>query len=1014
MKCLFKPALFALVAVTLFACSKGNDKASNIDPRTGKHPAGWAVANTGGSHPTAFLSVPSSCYECHGKDLKGGISGVSCFTASRSGMSCHANGPSGHPAGWAAPDVHGAAAKAALSGMNGLARCQVCHGADFSGGIAKKSCLNTAGCHGTGIMAAHSPKPWLSRIGGRTHTSADPSNAAACAVCHTAGANSSRKPSATPPAGTAPNCFNNTLCHGVEGHAFASWTSAGFHGAAAKAAAGGITVNGQYSPVSSFASCVACHGTDYNGGTAQQTCLKTTGCHGANVAAPHPARPWRSTTGGVTHTTTDTSNAGQCAVCHTNGANSTRVPRAGDAVGITGCFNNTLCHGTEGHPAGWSAAAQHGAAAKAAPGATTGFSSCQPCHGTTFNNGAEPSCTNTLGCHGLFVSSPHPAKPWSSTVAGASTHTTTDPGNAAICAACHTAGANSTVVPPNPASGTASCYNNTLCHFHQIPFAPPAVDPSVHGSLAKQNLTVCQTCHGAKGTTSFDGLALAGGVTTIACSSCHTFAKAHPTAWQGSTTNPGETVIYSHRTAGNIANACSLCHDVTQGRTAPLAAAPSCFSTTFTNSLTQTGTCHANGPGVAPHSVPYPNHNATARSNFTYCLGCHQVAANAAGSKPPGCQNCHLTSPTVTSTGCTSCHAKPPAGTSYPNIAGVHASHAVLNVTENTTQTAVCDQCHNGLGLGTLDHLNRARARTSSVQANPVVFGSLAFTGGLAPTYTAATQTCAATYCHGNTLDKPASAILSPSWTTPFLTGSAASDCIKCHGYPPSSHAAGITPAQCINCHPHVNSSGTGFTDATKHINGVIDATGAHTVPYLTHNAVAAASCLATNGGCHSTGTAASPYPAATGVPPDCMSCHTLADPLGTGNGLGNCKSCHGTGGTGTLAAPTGTTWPNIRGTNTNARHPSHQGSSCGYCHPNVDTTGRFTGTIAAGTVAAGSGAGVNHGPNKTMTSGTSQTNVVNTAAGIVPKTPRGTGATCTHGSLAVSGCHSGPGVQTW
>src|ERR1039457_4850029 len=222
-----------------------------------------------------------------------------------------------------------------------MPHCQVCHGSDFTGGGAKTSCLNTSGCHGAGIMAAPSPQPGVSKIGGRTHTTSEPSNATACAVCHTNGANSSRKPSNPAAAGTAPGCFNNTLCHGVEGHDSSSWSSPGFHGAAAKAAHGGITVNGQYSPLSSFGDCVQCHGAKYDGGTSQQTCLNTTGCHGANVASPHPARPWRSTTGGVTHTTTDTSNDAQCAVCHTNGANSTRTPIAGAATGSSGCFNNT-------------------------------------------------------------------------------------------------------------------------------------------------------------------------------------------------------------------------------------------------------------------------------------------------------------------------------------------------------------------------------------------------------------------------------------------------------------------------------------------------------------------------------------------------------------------------------------------------------------------------------------------------------------------------------------------------
>lgn len=589
MNYLYRAALLTCAAALLISCAKANDTSANIDVRTGKHLPGWLVATSGGAHPAVFLVDPAVCHECHGTDLRGGISAVSCFSVSRNGITCHAGGPSGHPAGWAA---------------------------------------------------------------------------------------------------------------------------AGFHGAAAKAAEGGITVSGQLSSTSSFLKCAQCHGAAYDGGIAQRSCLNVAGCHGVSGGAPHPARPWFSTSGGVTHTTADTGNAGQCAVCHTNGAHSTRVPHVGDATGASGCFNNTLCHG----------------------------------------------------------------------------------------------------------------------------------------------------------------------------------AKA------------------------------------------------------------------------APHSVPYANHYTAARGNFSYCLGCHQVAANAVNSKPPGCQNCHLSSPVITSTGCTSCHAKPPAGTSYPNIAAVHAAHAGLNVTENTTLTAVCDQCHTGLGLGTIDHLNRARARSASVQANPVAFGSLGKSGGLSPVYNAATRSCAVTYCHGNTLDKPASAILSPVWTSPFLNGNA-TDCNKCHGYPPATAThSGKTPTDCKSCHSHVNTSGTGFTDATKHINGIIDAVGGHAFPNpgSVHRVAANGSgCLS---GCHVVGSAASTYPVTAGTPPDCRSCHLNANP-GTDP---QCSDCHGSAannnaGNQLAGSPSGTTFPNRQGQHNRSKHLIYW---CTACHP-------FTNGDAR------------HGWSNRQKSSTAQVKVVTTGTGI-------------------------------
>ena len=124
----------------------------------------------------------------------------------------------------------------------------------------------------------------------------------------------------------------------------AGWESPDSHGAAAKAAAGSTT---------GFAVCQECHADNFIGGISNITCLNTAGCHGASVSAPHSPKPWRG--GTRTHTNTDQSNAPICALCHTNGANSSVQPSPFDSGAAPGCFNNTLCHGAVGHPAGWAA-----------------------------------------------------------------------------------------------------------------------------------------------------------------------------------------------------------------------------------------------------------------------------------------------------------------------------------------------------------------------------------------------------------------------------------------------------------------------------------------------------------------------------------------------------------------------------------------------------------------------------------------------------------------------------------
>ncbi len=393
---------------------------------------------------------------------------------------------------WESPDAHGTAAKAAAAPNSGFAWCQDCHSDNFVGGIANLSCLNMAGCHGAGVNAPHSPSPW--RGGTRTHANTDQSNAPVCAKCHTNGANSPVQPAPFDP-GAAPGCFNNTLCHAVVGHS-AIWENPFYHGAAAKSAPGAAT---------GFSYCQTCHGNNFTGGVALQTCLNTAGCHGATVSAPHSPKPWRG--GTRTHTDTDPDNAPVCATCHTNGANSSVHPSPFDPSATPGCFNNTLCHAAPGHAAGWELPAAHGAFAKVAPDAatTSGFSTCQTCHNTDFTGGISNKT-----CYLCHATAPHAPAPWRGT-SGTSTHVNTDPANATVCAICHTNGANSTRKPSPFDSGAApGCFNNTLCHASPTCGSCHAIPPNgatvpnqtgrhaVHDALA--NVTgVCDTCHSGAG-----------------------------------------------------------------------------------------------------------------------------------------------------------------------------------------------------------------------------------------------------------------------------------------------------------------------------------------------------------------------------------------------------------------------------------------------------------------------------------------------------------------------------------
>jgi len=450
--------LLSLLAALAFAagCSDANSPGgeSHIDA-SGNSVSGWVVVPTGGSHSTVatqeYLSGSGSfsCTQCHGADLSGGISVASCYG---NPQGCH-HGP---VAGWVATPPaaqnHGVSAKKA-PGSSGFASCQICHGNGFSGGGSKVSCFT---CHG--VSAPHAPKPW--RGSPYTHATTDTANAPVCYQCHaytgTANPNNPHVPPTPAPGGTAPGCYNGTMCHNQGGHP-AGWAApapaAQPHGVSAKKDG---TVAGQ-----GFPSCTACHGNDFAGGATGPTCLNNAACHGAGVASPHAPKPWRGLSGSpYTHTdTVEAGNAPVCYTCHaytgTPNPNNPHVPPTPAAPGTApGCYNGTMCHNEAGHPAGWDQATQHGSAAKSAPSPSGGFSFCQDCHGTgttpPANFGGGTSGTSCYTCHG--VSAPHPpGATWKTD--STPTHRNTTPGNAAVCAQCHQSGA-----------GAPSCFNNTLCH----------------------------------------------------------------------------------------------------------------------------------------------------------------------------------------------------------------------------------------------------------------------------------------------------------------------------------------------------------------------------------------------------------------------------------------------------------------------------------------------------------------------------------------------------------------------
>jgi len=199
------------LALLAWGCAGTAGKSAPFNATTGQHPTNWLQV-----HWAEYVKAPDQCRTCHGSTsdpaAAGGIAKVSCF-------SCHTNGVN-HPTGWADASQHGrlgAQAAPAVTQLiggtvvdgSGFAYCSKCHGASYTDGIA----ISCKSCH---TKAPHPDKPWRGpTFASPSHVNTNGGNAPECAKCHTNGANSPIKPLTPAPAGTAPGCFNNTLCHGT-------------------------------------------------------------------------------------------------------------------------------------------------------------------------------------------------------------------------------------------------------------------------------------------------------------------------------------------------------------------------------------------------------------------------------------------------------------------------------------------------------------------------------------------------------------------------------------------------------------------------------------------------------------------------------------------------------------------------------------------------------------------------------------------------------------------------------
>jgi len=398
---IFFPLLALALIIVMMSC-----KTVKEQPALGPHPEGWMDPASANFHGIPAQRDTDDCRQCHGQDLHGGSSGVSCYQ-------CHATFP--HPADWM--DTTSSGFHGVFSRQDSNKTCVTCHGADYRGGISGVSCR---GCHAPYPHADNPPDTsWVGPLVADTvfHGWFAMSDTAGpgvgCTPCHGADFHGTSR---------APACYD---CHSVL-HIGVSNEDTSTHRAFV------ASKNWKITKV-----CAVCHDSTFNGGRAASvdSAAVCQQCHA-------PADPVMVLTG--------------CNVCHTDDPTLRtfwKVPYGMDP-GAEGAHpthvveNGFSCR--ECHPSLSSAGHPHALPADVAfVSGRTRFSNLfgmQPSFTATGSpNGGNGQCSNVY-CHSNGVH-PNPGPPvtmppWLSTI---------------YCGACH-------AIPPADHGSLGDTHNCAVCH----------------------------------------------------------------------------------------------------------------------------------------------------------------------------------------------------------------------------------------------------------------------------------------------------------------------------------------------------------------------------------------------------------------------------------------------------------------------------------------------------------------------------------------------------------------------
>lgn len=356
---------------------------------------------------------------------------------------------------------------------------------------------------------------------------------------------------------------------------------------------------------------------------------------------------------------------------------------------------------------------------------------------------------------------------------------------------------------------------------------------SVHGPVAKADLTFCQACHAEPGGPGSNprfnvGIDSQGGV---GCEACHPANAAHPANWAG----PNATFHYS---AGNIQQSCTLCHGAALDGVGAVTGAEldgnaclDCHAETSGFTLDCTA-CHEMPPDAVADDLDVPlavDHGTVANiSSHDVCVTCHGMKEDdsAAGTFLPTSNydlfdaaadtngdhwdgNINMNSGVgydETQWGCNACH-------------GIDGSHELsdsgLPVVSEDYGGGSAPHALDGSFLNGASHGPAAEARDASFPNGLLDCQDChAEAGTDNPQFNVGINSAGGSgceSCHGlNTAHPvPGGPLVSQTW---YDTGATHSDialvdmeamCILCHDLPDGSGPAsgGVGPS-CASCHP--------------------------------------------------------------------------------------------------------------------------------------------------------------------------------------------------------------------